>query len=262
MDCSDKGVNYLAGLGYSVVRIPRTNIAPRDMIGKAKDTLRLGKLSQLIVSPSGAEPPITSGPAANISGQSTSKMKIGIGINVLGPIIGALAGSTLGATLGYEKAKKVQFQFDDVAMDSVDPAAVGQYLRDAEVDVANPVLKKYLLSKGAQLLLIMETLKSKKLTVQTEGSSATNFGLDVPVIQATASGKLSVDTSKANSGQVTYTGETPLVFGFKCMRVAIIDGVLDVTDVAPGDISLSMGAFVSAETVELFDFDDGNLADD
>jgi hypothetical protein len=261
MSCSDKGVNYLAGLGYSVVRIPRANVAPNDMIGKAKDTLRLGKLSQLIVASSSPEPPITAGAASNISGQRTSKMKVGIGLNVLEPIIGALAGATLGATLGYEKAQKLQFQFDDVMQDAVDPALVGRYLRAAEVDVQNPVLKKYLLGKNAQLLLIMETLKSSKLTVQSEGSSSTNFGLDVPVIQATVSGKLNVDVSKANQGQVSYTGQNPLVFGFKAMRVAIIDGQLDVTDIAPSDISLAMGGFAATDTVELLDFDEGNLED-
>jgi hypothetical protein len=256
--CSDKGVNYLAALGYSVVRIPRTNVAPRDLIGRERDQMRLGTLNQLVTNP-GTLPPLTAdADAANISGKSTNKMKIGIGLNILGPIVSALAGATLGIKAAYEKAQSVQFSFEDVTMDSVEPAAVGQFLRNAEIDVDNPVLKRYVVGKG-QLFLIVEALKSKKLTITSEASSSGGVAVEVPIIQQVASGKLEVDVSKAANGQVTYTGTKALVFGFKCMRVALIDGALDVRDVAPGDISLAMGGVPSAEGVELFELDEGPL---
>jgi hypothetical protein len=258
--CSDKGVNYLTALGYNVVRIPRTNVAPRDLIGRDRDQMRLGTLDQLVTNP-GALPPLTTdADAANISGKSTNKMKVGIGLNILGPIVNALAGTTLGIKAAYEKAKSVQFSFEDVTMDSVEPAAVGQFLRSAEIDVENPVLKRYVLGKG-QLFVIMEALKSKKLTVTSEASSSGGVAVDVPVIQAAASGKLEVDVSKAASGQVTYTGTKPLVFGFKCMRVALIEGALDVRDVTPGDISLALGSVPAAEGTELFELDEGPLGE-
>lgn len=255
--CSDKGVNYLTALGYNVVRIPRTNIAPCDLIGRERDQMRLGTLNHLVTKP-GTLPSLTTAASADISGKSTDKMKIGIGLNILGPIINALAGTTLGIKAAYEKAKFVQFSFEDVTMDSVEPAAIGQFLQNAEIDVENPVLKRYVLGKG-QLFVIVEALKSKKLTVTSEASLSGGVAVDVPVIQAAASGKLEVDLSKAASGQVTYTGTKPLVFGFKCMRVALIKGVLDVSDVAPGDISLAMGNAPSADGVELFELDEGPL---
>src|SRR5512139_4350291 len=100
--CSDKGVNYLAALGYNVVRIPRTNVVPRDLIGRERDQMRLGTLDQLVTKP-GAPPPLTTdADAANISGKSTNKMKTSIGLNVLGPIVNALAGTTLGIKAAYE----------------------------------------------------------------------------------------------------------------------------------------------------------------
>jgi len=258
--CSDSTINYLDSLGYSVVRIPRKNVNPLDLIGRDHDRMRLGTLDQLLKNPGAALPKVAMDELmANISGKSTQKLKIGIGVNILGDILNALAGSTLGIKSAYEKAKTVEFQFKDVLKDSVEPLAVGKYLRDAEVDVDNPVLKRYVLGRG-QLFLVVETIKSKSITVKAEGSSGASIDLDVPAINGIASGKLDADTSKASSGEVTYTGQEPLVFGFKSMRVIVKDGTLDVRDVAPNDISLAMGSTaVDEEGAELFEFEDGAL---
>ena len=50
--------------------------------------------------------------------------------------------------------------------------------------------------------------------------------------------------------------------GFKCMRVGLINGALDVRDVSPGDISLAVGGVqTNAEATELFEVDDGPLSE-
>jgi hypothetical protein len=256
--CSDKGVNYLSALGYNVVRVPRTNVAPLDLIGRARDQMRIGTLMQLVTNPGELPALSATGDTASISGKSTDKMKLGVGLNILGPIVNALAGTSIGIQAAYEKASSVQFSFEDVTMDRVDPLAVGQFLRNAVIDVDNPVLKHYVLGKG-QLYVIMEVLKSNKLTVTSEASSNTGVAIDVPVIESIASGKLELDLSKSANGQVKYTGSKPLVFGFKCMRVAVIGGALDVRDVAPGDISLAMSSVLGSEGTELLELEDGSL---
>jgi len=239
--CRDNATNYLAQLGYSVVRIPRANINPLDLVGRDRDQMKLGTLDQLLTNPGANLPAITRDQAAaHVSGQTSSKMKLGIGINVLGNVLGALAGAKLGIDAAYQNAKTIQFEFTNVLYDSVMPLSVGQYLRDVDIDVGNPVLDRYVLGKG-QLFLITETLKSPSITVKAEKSGGGSLALDVPVIQQVAGGKLDVDISKASSGVVTYNGKTTLAFGFKCFRIGIEDGVLALAAAAPNDVALTAG---------------------
>jgi len=223
------------------VRIPRENIVPLNLVGRDRDQMKLGTLDQLLKNPRGTLPGVTADQAAShVSGQTSSKMKLGIGLNVLGNVLGALAGTQLGIDAAYQNARTIQFEFTDVYFDSVEPLAVGQYLRDAEVDVANLVLDRYVLGKG-QLFLITEILKSASITVKAERSGGGSLSLEVPVINQVASGRLQVEASKASNGVVTYKGKKTLTFGFKCFRIGIEEGDLRLSAAAPNDIALAAG---------------------
>lgn len=239
--CRDNVTNYLAQLGYSVVRIPREGIAPLNLIGRDRDRMQLGTLNQLITNPPGALPNVTADQAAaQVSGQASSKMKFGIGINVLGNVLGALAGTQLGIDAAYQKARTIQFEFKDVSYDSVAPLTMGQYLREAQIDSGNPVLDRYIIGKG-QLYVITEILKSDSITVKAEGAAGSTAALDVPVIEKVAKGKIAIDLQNASSGIVTYTGPKQLTFGFKCFRVGIEDGEMKISAAAPNDVALAAG---------------------
>jgi hypothetical protein len=259
--CKDNATNYLAQLGYSVVRVPRENINPLDLVGRDRDQMKLGTLDQLLTRPANSLPQVTRDQAAaHVSGQTSSKMKLGIGINILGNVLGSLAGAKLGIDAAYQTANTIQFEFKDVLYDSVVPLSVGQYLRDVDIDVGNPVLDRYVLGKG-QLFLITETLKSKSITVKAEKSGGGSLVLEVPVIQEVARGKLNVDISHASSGIVTYSGNKPLTFGFKCFRVGIEDGVLAVSAATPNEVALAAGVGAPEYVLGsgLVEFDEGDL---
>jgi hypothetical protein len=95
MMCSDKALSYLAGLGYNVIRHPDATFAPLKLLGRqGGEFLVLGSLNQLITSSSIPLPAMTvDQAAAEVNGQSSSSLKIGIGANVLGSLIGALGGN-------------------------------------------------------------------------------------------------------------------------------------------------------------------------
>jgi hypothetical protein len=260
--CKDNSTTYLATLGYSVIRVPREGIAPCDLIGRDRDVMRLGTLDQLLSNPNGKPPaPTVDQVAAQINGQVSSKLKLAVGLNVMGNLLGALAGTNLGIDAAYESASTIQFEFKDVLYDSVAPLSVGQYLRAAVIDVGNPVLDRYVMGKG-ELFLITEALKSASITVKAESSKSGSVAVQVPVIEQVAKGKLNVDVSNAASGVVTYTGTKPLAFGFKCFRVGLEDGELQLSPMTPGDLALAAGV-TSHPTIAkgsgLIEIEDGNL---
>jgi len=240
--CRDNVTNYLAQLGFSVVRIPREDIKPLDIIGRDRDQMRLGTIDQLLVNPGANLPSVkTNVQAAEINGQVSSKLDAAIGVNILGSVLGALAGTAVKVKAAYKQAKKVQFEFRDVHLDTVAPLTVGQYLRTAEVDAENLVLQRYVLGKG-QLFLITETLKSKSITVRAEDSQGTDVGLDVPAVKELLGAEAKIGIERGAAGGLTYSGDRELVFGFKCFRVGVEDGVLSLSAARPGEVAMAAGS--------------------
>lgn len=242
--CSDPALTYLKSIGYNVVRLPRGGIEPLSVIGFSKDSAQLlGSLSDLVIGNNGSLPVARTQTAVNVNGKKTASLKIGLGINILGGLISALGGGTLGISTSFTNAKSVTFLFENVTSTLVDAIPVGRYLRDGDLDQSNPVSAPYLTGSG-RLLVIVDALKSNKISVQFESSSGVAASLDVPVISNAVSGKLSVDASRAAQGVLTFTGEEMLTFGFKCFQIAIDNGELRMVSVPAG------GAYLSVESEE------------
>src|SRR5262249_28880397 len=142
--CTDQSMTVLARLGYNVVRHPSANFRPLILIGKQDgEFLQLGSLNQLITNPPGPPPAITTGePGTGIQGESSNKLDLGIGANILGSLIGAMGGN-LGINVTYTDARRVEFKYTDVTLDSVVPLDIGNYLRDGNVDAGNLILQQY-----------------------------------------------------------------------------------------------------------------------
>lgn len=120
--CNDQSTQFLRRQGYNVVRHPNARIRPTDLVGtQGGETLYLGKLNQLIGESAEGLPSIEENvESAEISGQSSSKMTIAIGANVLGNLIGAMGGN-LGVETSYTNAQRIEFSYSGVLNDLVIP---------------------------------------------------------------------------------------------------------------------------------------------
>jgi hypothetical protein len=236
MWCKDNSLTYLAGLGYNVIRHPDTTFAPLKLLGEQNgEFLVLGSLNQLITASTSALPEITRDqPAADINGQRSSSLKIGLGANILGPLIGALGGN-LSASVNYTDATQIAFQYQDVFSDSVVPLDAGAYLKGGHVDADNLVLRQYVLGNG-RLYLISKIAKSDKFTVKYSKNSGVDASVQVPVIQAAVGGSLSVTTAGASASALTFQGKTSLPFGFQCFQIGLKNGDLSLVNTKPGDV--------------------------
>src|SRR5580704_9688932 len=94
--CKDPALTYLNGDGYNVVRTPRVGIEPLDVLGRDKGYIdKLGSLSEIWDStepvPKASDPQ----PTANISGQKTQSLDLGIGLKLLAGVLTGM-GSGIG----------------------------------------------------------------------------------------------------------------------------------------------------------------------
>lgn len=248
--CTDQQMMALANLGYNVVRHPSANFSPLVLVGKQNDEfIQLGPLHQLITNPPGPSPAISSEVGAGIQGKASSKLDLGIGVNILGSIIGAMGGN-LGVNTSYTDARRIEFQYEEVTVDSVVPLDVGNYLRDGEVDVRNLILQEYVLGNG-ELFIVTKVAKSKKFSVSYEKKNSTGASVDVPMLQSLAGANVKVTTSGANSSLITFDGPTQLGFAFQCFQVGVVDGQLSLTTVKAGAVTAATGAGLSATPVRL-----------
>jgi hypothetical protein len=246
--CKDKSTTYLAGLGYNVVRHPSAGFRPLTLLGRQNGTVnQLGPLNLLITNPPDTLPQVTADVlSADVNGQTSSKLSLGIGVNVLGTLIGALGGGNLGFKLNFTDASHVEFSYTDVLNDSVLPLDVGNYLKKATVDADNLILQQYVLGRG-ELFLVTKIAKSKKFRVKFEKSDSTDASVDVPVLQGIAGGNVKVGVSGSSSSTVSFEGTQPLSFAFQCFQVGVYDGVLDLSSSAPGAIAAGVSISLAGD---------------
>jgi hypothetical protein len=239
--CGDPSLTHLKSVGYNVIRLPRQGIEPLSVIGWTKDSAQLlGTLSDLVTGEAGDLPQPRSAVATNVNGQQSAALKIGVGLNILNGMISALGGGTLGASVDYTNARKIKFLYENVTSTTVDAIPVGRYLRDGDIDQTNPVSLPFLTGSG-KLLVLVDVLKSNRISVQWEASSGTAASIDVPVVANAVGGKVSVDAQRSSAGILTFEGQEVLSFGFKCFQVVIDDGDLKMASVKAG------GAFLAVE---------------
>lgn len=240
--CNDSSNTFLRDVGYNVVRLPRQFLPPLSLIGKQGGAVEVvGMLDDLITQPGGALPSVTNDQiAATINGQRTSSMKLSVGLSILNGLIAGLAGGKLGASIDYTNARKLTFQFNNVLSDSTSAAAIGNFLRDGDVDVGNPLFEQYVLGNG-QLFVVTERLRSNEITVSFEGNAGVAASVDVPVIANQVGGNVAVTTAGAHSNAVNFKGTTPITFAFKCFQIGVKNGDITLFAVKPGAIAVSLG---------------------
>ena len=253
---SDPFVNALKSFGYNIVRLPKADIQPLLLLSKDGENLdRLGPVTKLLTpGDTSSAPSITRDVnAANLNGQRTGSMKIGLGLSILGNIIGAMGGN-LGVEAKYEKAKSAVFEFQNVLQDQIDILELDQYLGDADINPASVFVNKLL--DADKLFVVTATIKSSKFGFEAMTSTNSGLKLDVPVIQQIVGGNVSVGAESATTSKLTYEGKVPLVFGFQAVQLFFENGRYTALKPATGVMrAQQQAAEADGNKISLFETD-------
>jgi len=223
--CHDPFLSCLEASGYCVVRLPAADLEPLQLLLRIDDDLeRLGRLSTVIApGPHVGLPRVTRNrPAASISGRRTGDLDVGVGLSLLGGVIAAMGGSQIGLDDAYRAARTITFEFRNVAEDDVEVAALDQYLAGARVNRLSAHVAA-LLDTG-DLYVTTAVVKSRSLTVEARDEDGVSVSLQVPTLQQLAGGRVAIGLAESGSSAIAYTGETPLAFGFRAVRLVYEEG--------------------------------------
>lgn len=225
MGSADPVLKLLKDFSYNVVRLPRTGLAPLQVLKRSGNDLeRIGDITDLFLSGDAQLPKISPArPAPFINGQRTRSLNLNVGLSILGGIIGAMGGSKLGVGVGYSRASALVFEFNDVKVNEVDQLKLSRYLTAARVDTAAGPFAEDL--EEDKLYVITSTIKSRKFTTEAQTSNGMSIGVDVPVIQVAVGGSVAVKQEGSGNSKITYEGDAPLVFGFQAVRMLFERGV-------------------------------------
>lgn len=216
--CKDKLLTYLNDSGYSVVRLPRVGINPLLVVGGEKKNLEIfGPLSEIVLN-GGAIPQVTADKqAANITGKKTDKFEIGFGIKFLDKLLSAfgIVGANLDAA--YHQAHTVEFEMQNVKVDSVFPTTVGNYLSEAKPNITHPLIESF--DEENEAYVIFETLKSNSFGVTAYDDRGTTVDIDVANINNLLGASSKVNASGDRTRKVSYQGDKFLSFGIKVFPV-------------------------------------------
>ena len=209
MGGSDPILKLLKDFSYAVVRLPRANIRPLQILEKrGNDLTILGDVTDLFQVGS-VTPPVVGADeqAAFINGKRTRDLEIHVGLSLLGGIIGAMTGSNVKLDTAYKRASDLAFEFDDVRVNQINQLALNKFLNGVKVDTSvGPIAKA--LEEG-RLYVITSTIKSKKFTTEALQSDGISVGVEVPIIQGAVGGSVGIQTGGTGNSKVTYAGDTP-----------------------------------------------------
>jgi hypothetical protein len=240
MACRESSIDFLRGLGYTPIQLPRERINPLDLVGKLGGGGRarqLGALTKLVVGTVPAPEIVRGEQVGQVSGKRTDKLDIGIGLNLLSKFFSALGVFSGSVSAAFARAKQIEFQYEDVTSDSVDIVDLRGYLgKRPSLDANNPVVDDYFIGDG-QVVVITRTLKSTGFGVMASDEKGNKVDIDVDVLKEDLV-KAGVDASKGSEMKVSFKGTKPLVFAFQGMMLRIDTGGLRVSDDIPAEFGI------------------------
>jgi hypothetical protein len=242
MSCNDPYLKELRSKGYNVVRLPKADIRPLQLLTKRGDSLdRIGELATVLPASNVPMPPVTADTrVATLSGVHSGELSLGFGLSILGSIIGAMGGSKLGLDLTYKHAKSVTFEFLDVLEDRIEIAKLDQYLTSADVSPFSSYVAQLL--EADQLFVTTATVKSNKISVESKGAGNAGVDVSIPEIKQVVGGNVKVGGGSDRSSKVTFEGPLPLVFGFQAVRLFYEGGRYQRFKVLSGGAGLEASA--------------------
>jgi hypothetical protein len=225
MSRPDPFLNLLKDFGYLPLRLPRADVQPLQLLNVSnKDFALLGDLADAVSAGDGATLPEikTDIPTAGqIQGTRSSTVKLSIGLNLLGNILGALTGNNLDVSAAYKDASNLTFEFADVTVNNVSIVQLDKFLNLSKLDSVAKQIQDLMLAGNAGVTTAVA--RTKKYIISAQDDHGVDVNADVPVIKGIAGGKLAVSTAGSKNEKVVFEGPAPVTFGVQAVRLGFDD---------------------------------------
>lgn len=225
--CKDPLTKELNRRGYNLVKLPRVGIEPLDVLGREGDSIeKLGSIAEVWTSPVPVPAVGAPAPAAGIDGEKSSDLDLAIGLKLLANALAGLgAGISLPAlNFAFKRARKVQFKFVNVESSSITPFALGKFLAQGTLDLANPFASHYFGNDATQEYILFDVLKSDAITVSAKADNGASIAADLGALSGALNANVKASADSASATDITFQGAVKATFAFKAFEVIFEDG--------------------------------------
>lgn len=224
--CVDPTVSYLADVGFNVIRLPRPDLRPGDVLaGTGAELTRIGNATQIWPSsePLAVSDPV---PAALLRGKQTEAFDVKVGVSVLGSLLSPLGVSVPKVQTALSRAETVAFGFGDPRVWAVTPLALGEYLAAAGPAPANPAVDAFVTGGSHHTHLVTDLLVSSSMTVTVTHAASTGAEVDVAVLEGAVDANVQVLSKDDREMVIEFSGTEMLAFGFRSIEFEVVDGAV------------------------------------
>jgi len=222
----DPVLNMFKDKNFIPLLVPQSGISPLQLVGiYGKNLIPLGDLAVSLPAPSGIELPpvlddITLG--GSFEGKYSAKVKLSVGLKLLGNILKALSGKQIDLTAAYSSARTITFKFSGVSAEKVEINRLDRYLANANIHSEGAHIEQMMIDDKVGVLTMI--LKSKEFVISAQREGGEKISVSVPVIQKTAGGSLTVESQDSSNTEISYKGPTPVTFAVQGIRLFFDDG--------------------------------------
>jgi hypothetical protein len=211
-------LGYLKQFGYSALELPKVRVMPLGLLVRADGPATwTGSVQNFLVCRRKPPQPSTSKDTIKIKGEAWASQDYKINLKILANIL-SIFGKGLGLSFGYEKARKVQFMFEDVEETGIEPGVVAKYLNSCQIQ-PDSIIYDWVDPEKYQAFIITGVLRSNSISIEAKADGGGQVGIDVPAISDAVSLGVKVKNKTGAHTWVEYKGTERRTFGFQCHRV-------------------------------------------
>src|ERR671910_335272 len=172
--------NWLKEYGFNVLRLPRRDLQPTDVLRRAKDSLdqKVGNLGMVFMSSEDQPQPTTGEPVASI-------------------------GRTIEKKVETKHATKLAVTYEDVDQDSIAVLELDAWIQAAKSKLSGQSARWL---NDDELAAVTAVLRTDKLSIAGERADGASIDLSIPEIEGIIGGQAGATVESKSSTKVTFTG--------------------------------------------------------
>jgi hypothetical protein len=210
---------FLDTYKLNLLAVPRQGSAVGDTyVDTPEGVIAPGNLTNLL-EPALKMPPLKSDEMmTDIQGKQTAAIELKACLSLLEGFFGAIgavgAVGNIKANYEQKRASTVRFKLLDPRRDSVDTLAFGKALIGCRLNARHPFVHA-----NNRYYIATAVVRSASITVSAEDANSQDVAVEASALQAAIGPKVKLGVKRENSGEITYDGRVPLVFGVELLEM-------------------------------------------
>jgi hypothetical protein len=217
--------------------MPRGSIGLLEVLVDAggDEYRRWGQLGKLVTGQPGLQKAIGRARphlVANLSGVQSSKVAMGIGLELIGFILRVFGLPVPGVAAAFEHARNVSFKFSRVQERIYSAADIGEALERRTLRKRNAATA--VIAEKGSALVINSVFESPDFSVRVEKRSGKRAGVDYGLLKELAEARADISVQQTGANEVSWQADEPAVFAFTVLRLGVAEfGGITIIQLGP-----------------------------